>query len=236
MHVHEWGRRDDVPLFFWHALGPDVSGADVAPIAPALIGCGFHVLGVDGPGFGRSRALQPDAYRLEALVELLHGLIDDRELERPVLMGHSWGGAVCVSYAGTYPADVRGLVLLDSGHIDYRDLPGVDPARPLEEWVAEVSARPDPRRAEARAMAMQGLTAPISRAWRELATHEIPTLLFLATEPPHGDQNREHVGRFRAAVPHADVRWADGAGHGILDDVGAPLGEEIAAWLVEQGL
>jgi pimeloyl-ACP methyl ester carboxylesterase len=236
MHVHEWGRRDDVPLVFWHALGPDATGADLAPIVPPLTGSGFHVLAVDAPGFGRSAALPAEAYRLEALVELLHGLIDDHELERPVLAGHSWGGAVAVLYAGTYPDDVRGLVLLDSGHIDYRDLPGVDPGRRLEEWVAEVRARPDPRRAEARAMAMHGLTAPISHAWRVIAKHELPTLLFLATEPPHGEQNRQHVARFRTAVPHADIRWSEGAGHGILDDVGPPLGEEIAAWLVEQGL
>jgi hypothetical protein len=28
------------------------------------------------------------------------------------------------------------------------------------------------------------------------------------------------------------VRWAADAGHGIVDDVGPPLGDEIAAWLV----
>src|SRR3954451_19406812 len=135
MHVHEWGRSDDVPLFFWHALGPEASGADVSVVAPAFIASGFHVLAVDAPGFGRSPALPPEAYRLAALVELLHGLIDDRELERPVLMGHSWGGAIAVCYAGAYPEDVRGLVLLDSGHIDYRELADVDAGRPLEDWV-----------------------------------------------------------------------------------------------------
>ena len=42
--------------------------------------------------------------------------------------------------------------------------------------------------------------------------------------------------RFEAAVPHADVRWPAGATHGLLADIGAPLGDEIATWLVEQGL
>jgi hypothetical protein len=76
----------------------------------------------------------------------------------------------------------------------------------------------------------------VSGAWRAIAEHEIPTLLVLATEPPHGDQNRAHIGRFQSAVPHAEIRWADGAGHGLLADVGPPLGEDIASWLVEQGL
>jgi len=26
-------------------------------------------------------------------------------------------------------------------------------------------------------------------------------------------------------------RWVDGAGHGLIDDAGPPLGDEIAAWL-----
>jgi pimeloyl-ACP methyl ester carboxylesterase len=236
MHVHEWGRRDDVPLLFWHALGPDASGADLGRVAPAIAAAGFHLLAVDGPGFGRTPPLPADGYRLDALAGLLYDLVDERELERPVLMGHSWGGAVAVRYAGAYPEDVRALVLLDSGHIDYRDLADVDPDRPVGEWIAEVRTRPDPRRAEARGMAMHGLTARVNGAWSVIAEHEIPTLLLLATAPPHGDQNREHVGRFEAAVPHADVRWQQGAGHGLLEDVGEPLGEEIAAWLVEQGL
>ena len=63
------------------------------------------------------------------------------------------------------------------------------------------------------------------------ASTRIPTLLILATLPPHVEQNREHVGRFEEAVPQAEVRWAENAGHGIVDDVGPPLGDEIAAWL-----
>jgi len=236
MHVHEWGRRDDVPLLFWHALGPDQSGGALADVAPALVDSGFHVLAVDGPGFGRSRPLEPDDYRLDALVERLYALVDDRELERPVLVGHSWGVAIAVGYAGRYPDDVRALVLLDSGHIDYRDLPDVDAERPVEAWIDDARRSPDPRGAEARGMAMHGLTTRVSEAWPAIAGHEIPTLLVLATKSPHGEQNREHVARFRAALPHAEIRWADGGGQGLLEDVGPPLGDEIAAWLVEQGL
>ena len=37
-------------------------------------------------------------------------------------------------------------------------------------------------------------------------------------------------------MPHAEVRWVDGAGHGIVQDVGAPLGDEIADWLAAREL
>jgi pimeloyl-ACP methyl ester carboxylesterase len=233
--VREWGDAEDVPVVFWHSLGLNPSGADLAGVAPVLVGAGFHVLAVDGPGFGRSRLRPAEDYRLDALVFGLRDLIDERGVDRPVLMGHSWGGAIAVRYAGSYPDDVRALVLLDSGHIDYASLPDVDVDRTPEEWVEHARAR-DPRRAEARGRAMSGLTDPISPAWPVLAAHELPTLLLLATKPPHVEQNRAHIADFEAAVPHAEVRWVDGAGHGILADIGAPLGEEIATWLVAQAL
>ena len=215
MHMHRWGSRDDVPVVFWHALG--ASGADFAVVGKTIAGAGFYVLAVDGPGFGKSKALEPDAYRLEALVELLHEELVD--LDRPVLIGHSWGGAIAVRYAGAHPEDVRALVLVDSGHLDYVD---------LEE---DRTFGTDPR-----GMAMTGLLDRVSTAWPTVAANEIPTLLFLATQPPHVDVNRAHTPKFEAALPHADVRWVDGAGHGIIEDVGAPLGDEIAGWLVEQGI
>jgi pimeloyl-ACP methyl ester carboxylesterase len=234
--VHQWGAHADVPLVFWHALGPDASGAELADVAPVLVDAGFYVVAIDGPGFGNSPLLPPERYRLESIVSILSELVDLLELDRPVVMGHSWGGAVAVRYAAAYPEDVRAVVLLDSGHLDYRDLPDVDADRPVEAWIAEVEARDDPRRAEARGRAMSGLLDRVSGAWPALAEHGIPTLLFLATEPPHVLDNRRHIGRFEAAVPQAEVRWPEGARHGLLADVGPPLGDAIATWLVEQGL
>jgi pimeloyl-ACP methyl ester carboxylesterase len=222
MYLHEWGRLDDVPLVFWHALGG--TGADLAAIAPVLASSGFRVFALDGPGFGRTPMLPAEEYRLDALVGLLDTVLERRRIERPVLMGHSWGGGVAVRYAGAHPDDVRALVLLDSGHLDYVDLPGT---------AGDLAAAPP---IDARGRALHGLADRVSGAWPVIAEHEIPTLLLLATEPPHGDVNREHTGRFEAAVPQADVRWLEGAGHGVLDDVGPQLGEDIAVWLVEQGL
>lgn len=216
MHLHRWGSRDDVPVVFWHALG--TSGAEFARVGKTIAGAGFYVLAVDGPGFGKSKALEPEAYRLEALVELLHEDLVD--FDRPVLIGHSWGGAVAVRYAGAHPEDVRALVLLDSGHVDY-----------IELHPEGVSSDGTPH-----GMARAGLLDRVSTAWPAISDNEIPTLLFLATQPPHVDVNRAHVPKFEGALPHAEVRWLDGVGHGIVEDVGAPLGDDIAGWLVEQGI
>jgi pimeloyl-ACP methyl ester carboxylesterase len=228
--VHEWGPATGPALLFWHALGPDASAGYFAPVAERLAAAGLHVVAVDGPGFGRSPLLDEDRYALDSLAELVQELVVRLELAPLVVMGHSWGGAIAVRYTAAHPENVTGLVLLDSGHIDYGDLPGVDADRPVSEWVDEVRAR-DGLLPEARGRAMHGLTARVSDAWPEIARHRIPTLLVLATLPPHVDQTREHVGRFQEAIPGAEVRWAANAGHGIVDDVGPPLGDEIAVWL-----
>jgi pimeloyl-ACP methyl ester carboxylesterase len=220
-------------LLFWHALGPDASGEEFDDVAKRLVAAGFRVVAVDGPGFGASPLLVADAYGLDALVAVVQRLVATLDLEPLVVMGHSWGGAIMVRYAAAHPTLVRAIVLLDSGHIDYADLPDVQAGRPVEAWVEEVRER-DGRRPEARGRAMHGLTERVSGAWPAIAEHEIPTLLFLATMPPHGEQNRAHIGRFEEALPHAEIRWAKNAGHGLLADVGAPLGDEIATWLREQ--
>jgi len=231
--VHEWGSRSGRPFFFWHALGPDASADYFAPVAERLAAAGHRVVAVDGPGFGSSPLLGEDGYALEALVDLVQQLVVALELAPLVVAGHSWGGAVAVRYAAEHPENAAALVLLDSGHIDYGDLPGAEVDRPAAEWVEEVRER-DGRLPEARGRAMHGLTARVSDAWPVIAERQIPTLLVLATLPPHVDQNREHVGRFEEAVPQAEVRWAENAGHGVVQDVGAPLGDEIAAWLATQ--
>jgi len=85
--------------------------------------------------------------------------------------------------------------------------------------------------AEARGAAMSGLLNRVSGAWPVISMNKIPTLLLLASEPPHADQNRAYVDAFQAAVPHAITRWVPDAGHNLLADVGPSLGDEIAMWL-----
>ena len=59
----------------------------------------------------------------------------------------------------------------------------------------------------------------------------IPTLLLLATLPPHVEVNERLLPAFLEALPHAEARWVPGAGHGLLADAGPALGTEIAEWL-----
>jgi pimeloyl-ACP methyl ester carboxylesterase len=139
VHVREWGSPEGRPLVFWHALGALTSGAYLTEVAPALTEAGFWLVAPDAPGFGRSPALPPEAYRTEAVVGLVEGVLDERRIERAVLMGHSWGGTVMTAFASAHPERVEGLVLVDSGHADYQDQPSFPHGKSFEDLVAMYS-------------------------------------------------------------------------------------------------
>lgn len=139
MHVREWGSPEGRPLVFWHALGALTSGAYLTEVAPALTEAGFWLVAPDAPGFGQSPALPPEAYRTDAVVGLVEGVLDERGIERAVLMGHSWGGTVMTAFASAHPERVEGLVLVDSGHADYQDQPSFPHGKSFEDLVATYS-------------------------------------------------------------------------------------------------
>ena len=69
------------------------------------------VYAVDLPGFGRS-GKPPGRYDLQFLARALHAFVDALGVSQVSLVGHSLGGAVCVTYALTHPAFVERLALV----------------------------------------------------------------------------------------------------------------------------
>ena len=56
-----------------------------------------------------------DAYATTDFTDDIGRMIDDLGLDRPVLVGHSFGGSVSLAFAAAHPEHVRALVMLDSG-------------------------------------------------------------------------------------------------------------------------
>ncbi len=104
------------PVVFIHGQGADLSS--FAPVYPALAGH-FRIIALDLPGFGKSDKPEPQI-SAEFYSDLIRTMIGELKLERPWLVGHSFGGLVALIYAEAFPADIAGMTLIDSaGFYDY---------------------------------------------------------------------------------------------------------------------
>lgn len=75
--------------------------------------CRDHrVVAVDRPGHGKSDRPNGIAATLQYQTRLLHETLAHLGVTCPVLVGHSWGGALALSYAVEYPQEVSAIVLL----------------------------------------------------------------------------------------------------------------------------
>src|SRR5712692_4124649 len=73
----------------------------------------YQAFAFDRPGHGHSdRPSHNGDVTVEVQAQMLCAALDELRVERPILVGHSWGGALALVYALQYPRDVAGLVLL----------------------------------------------------------------------------------------------------------------------------
>ena len=75
-----------------------------------------------------------------------------------------------------------------------------------------------------------------SEQWAPIAAAGIPTLLLLATVPDEArNANEAAAPAFQAAIPHADVRFIEGASHSLITDLRDRFGSMVADWLRQAG-
>lgn len=77
-----------------------------------ILSSSYHVIAVDRPGHGRSDRPKRKAASVDYQARLLNDVLTSLGVTRPVLVGHSWGAALALSYALQYPREISGLVLL----------------------------------------------------------------------------------------------------------------------------
>jgi pimeloyl-ACP methyl ester carboxylesterase len=66
----------------------------------------------DRPGHGHSDRPNHREITVDVQAQMLHTALKELDVEQPILVGHSWGGALALAYALEFQDDVAGLVLL----------------------------------------------------------------------------------------------------------------------------
>jgi len=89
-----------------------------------------HAIAFDMAGHGQSEPARDHDYSLEAMARDVATVVDSLQLEKFVLIGHSYGGGVIATYAGQHPEKVAGLLFVDPIG-DLRKIPQAA----LEEWM-----------------------------------------------------------------------------------------------------
>jgi pimeloyl-ACP methyl ester carboxylesterase len=80
--------------------------------------CGFAF---DRPGHGHSDRPNHRPITVEVQAQMLHAALKELNVEDPILLGHSWGGALVLAYALEFPDDLAGAVLLAPAAYDSDD-------------------------------------------------------------------------------------------------------------------
>jgi len=72
----------------------------------------YHVFAFDRPGHGYSERADGRATTVEVQARLICAAVRKLSIEKPVLVGHSWGGSLVLAAAVACGSDLSGIVLL----------------------------------------------------------------------------------------------------------------------------
>ena len=117
-HYRDWG-GDGRDTLLVHGLASTCRIWDL--VAP-LLSDNLRVLTLDQRGHGESQKPN-EGYDFATITNDLHAFINELNLDRPLLVGHSWGGNAVLHYAAFSPNLISGLALVDGGTIELSALP-----------------------------------------------------------------------------------------------------------------
>lgn len=108
INYKDYGTKDKPPIVYLHGWGQNIEMME--PIANPHQNTNRLII-IDLPGFGSSD--DPDyAWTLEDYADMVHSLLESLNIQKPNLIGHSFGGKISLIYGAKYP--VNRLMLLAS--------------------------------------------------------------------------------------------------------------------------
>lgn len=112
IHFVEYGEAspDKASIVLIHGLSGNLRNFEYAISGP--LAEKFHVIVLDRPGCGYSRRDGAEQARLPEQARMIAEFLDLQGVKRPLIVGHSLGGAIALSMALNFPENVGGLALI----------------------------------------------------------------------------------------------------------------------------
>jgi 3-oxoadipate enol-lactonase len=177
-------RQENVPVLFLHGIGG--SARVFAPQMESFARAGFRPVALDLLGFGERPPVE--RMQFEEIAADVEASIARLELERPVLVGHSFGGMVAQTCLRRRPNAYRALVLVGTSPAfgnpqgEFQKQFVADRLRPLDEGAS----------------------------MRELAATSVPAMMGPAPDPAGHALAVEVMGSVPASTYRAAVRCLTG--------------------------
>jgi pimeloyl-ACP methyl ester carboxylesterase len=110
LHIREFGASDAPPLLLVHGLAGQLAHYTYG-VTDRLEGH-YRVIAIDRAGAGHSTRTPGTPADLYTQADMLAALIEQLQLERPLVVGHSLGGALALTLALRHPQRVGALALI----------------------------------------------------------------------------------------------------------------------------
>ncbi len=110
VRLHYLERGEGPPLVMLHGLGSMVEELVLSPLFDLAV-ARYRVIAIDRPGYGHSSRPRGRWWGPQAQAALFHRMLGALGIERPVLLGHSFGALVALAMALEHPAAFKGVVL-----------------------------------------------------------------------------------------------------------------------------
>jgi pimeloyl-ACP methyl ester carboxylesterase len=113
-HLVELGTApaDTPPIVLIHGAGCNLE--DMRLDLGEQLAARHRVILIDRPGMGWSKRKSRDGSAPQFQAAILRELLDQLGIARAIIVGHSWGGALAMSFALDYPDRTAALILLSS--------------------------------------------------------------------------------------------------------------------------
>src|SRR4051794_18847299 len=130
LRVHYIARGKGRPVVLIHGNGTMAEDFVICGLVDQLAKR-YRVIAIDRPGFGHTERPRHRIWTASAQARLVRRVLERLNVERPVIVGHSWGNIVSLALATQAPDELQGLLLLSGYYYPTRraDVALITPSR-----------------------------------------------------------------------------------------------------------